>query len=76
MSKVMGIYVNFYHDHSPNMVLSCDPKQQISKIFIFRLISILNFRKVTKFGENWLKNKKITGKNPVLIGLSFLKNHT
>ena len=38
VSKVMAIYVKFYHDHSPNMVLSCDPKQQISKIFIFLLI--------------------------------------
>ena len=24
--------------------------------------SILNFRKVTKVGGNWLKNKKVTGK--------------
>ena len=71
MSKVMGIYVEFYHDHSPNMVLSCDPKQQISKNCIFSSDSISNFRKVTKFGGNWLKNKKVTGKNSVLKGLSF-----
>ena len=41
--------------------------------------SILNFRKVTKFGGNWLKNKNVTGRKqigrwktppPVLIGLS------
>ena len=68
----MGIYVKFYHAHSLNMVLSRDPKQQI---FIFRLILYQISGKVTKFGENWLKNKKVTGKNPVLIGLSFL-NHT
>ena len=28
----------------------------------FSLNSVLNFRKVTKFGGNWLKNKKVTGK--------------
>ena len=38
------------------------PWLQISKIFIFFPNSILNFSKVTKFGENWLKNKKVTGK--------------
>ena len=75
MSKVMGIYVKFYHDHSPNMVLSRDPKQQNSKIFMFRLILYYISGKDTKFGGNWLKNKKVTGKNPVLIGLSFL-HHT
>ena len=71
----MGIYVKFYRDHSPNMVLSRDPKQQILKIFIFRLILYQISGEVTKFGGNWLKNKKVTGKNPVLIGLNFL-NHT
>ena len=47
--------------------------------FYFSLNSILNFTKITKFGQNWLKNKKVTGKiktlggkhphPPVLIGL-------
>ena len=32
------------------------------KNFIFSPNSILNFRKSTKFGGNWLKNKKVTGK--------------
>ena len=43
------------------------------KNFYFLPASILNFRKVTKFGGNWLKNKKVTSKNPVLIG--FLKSY-
>ena len=47
----MGIYVKFYHDHSTNI-----PN------FYFLPKSILNFRKVTKFGGNWLKNEKVTGK--------------
>ena len=39
----------------------------------FPLILFLNFRKVTKFGGNWLKNKKVTGKEQkshVQIGLN------
>ena len=31
--------------------------------FYFSPNFILNFRKVTKFGENWLKNKKVTAKS-------------
>ena len=32
--------------------------------FYFSPNSILNFRNVTKFGGNWLKNNKVTGKKP------------
>ena len=38
---------------------------QILKIFIFRLILYKILGKVTKFGEDWLKNKKITGKKQI-----------
>ena len=49
-----------------------------SKDFYVLPNSILNSRKVTKFGGNWLRNKKVTSKKqigggkdpPVLIGLS------
>ena len=76
MSKVIGIYVKFYHDHSPVMVISRYPGYKFRK-FYFLSNSILHFGKVTKFGENWLNNKNVTGKKqnsgwktpPVLIGL-------
>ena len=42
VSKVMGIYVKFYHGQSPNMVMSCDPG---SKCRFFLPDSILNFSK-------------------------------
>ena len=62
MSKVMCIYVKFYHDHSPNMVISRDPGCKFRK-FLFLSRSILNFRKVTKFEGNWLKNEKLQARN-------------
>ena len=37
----------------------------IPKIFIFRLILYQVFGKVTKFGGNWLKKKKVTGKKQI-----------
>ena len=40
----MGIYVKFYHDHSPNMVMSRDPGYKFRN-FYFSPNSILNFRK-------------------------------
>ena len=33
VSKVMGIYVKFYHDQSPNIVMSCDPGSKFRKFF-------------------------------------------
>ena len=33
VSKVMGIYVKFYHDQSPNIVMSCDPGSNFRKFF-------------------------------------------
>ena len=65
MSKVMGIYVKFYHDHSPNMVMSRDPGYKFQNV-CFSPNSILKFRAVTKFGGNWLKNKKVTGRETKL----------
>ena len=61
MSKVMGIYVKFikttYQIWSCHVTLASN-----SENFYFLRNSILNFRKVTRFGGNWLKNKKVTGK--------------
>ena len=58
MSKAMGIYVKFYHDHSPNMVVSRVPGLKFGKFsFFFCLILYQTLEKVTKFGGNWLKNK-------------------
>ena len=56
------------------------------RFFNFLPNSILNFRKITKFVGNWLKNKKVTGKKqmgvekppppppPMLIGLKIDAN--
>ena len=44
MSKVIGIYVKFYYDRSPNMVMTRDPGCKIRK-FYCSPNSILNFRK-------------------------------
>ena len=43
MSKVIGIYVKFYYDRSPNMVMSRDPGCKFRK-FHCSPNSILNFR--------------------------------
>ena len=43
MSKGMDIYVKFYHGHSPNMVMSCDPGYKYQKFYLLSN-SILNFR--------------------------------
>ena len=67
VSKVMGIYVKFYHDHSPNMVLSLDPKQQISKIFIFRLVLYFKFQeKLPNLGGIGSRTKKLQAKTQCL----------
>ena len=54
-----------------------------SENFYFSPNCILNFRKVTKFGGNWLKDKKLWVENklgwnipPMLIGLKFLYQET
>ena len=77
----MGIYVKF--TKTTHQIWSCHVTlTSNSKNFYFSPNSVLKFRKVTKFGGNWLKNKKVTGKNklgmentpppPFLIGLSYL----
>ena len=60
--KSYGHLCQIYHEQSPNMVTSRDPGFKF-RIFYFLPNSILNFRKVTKFGGNWLKNKKLQAKN-------------
>ena len=58
MSKVMGIYVKVYYDHSPNMVMSRDLAGNFHD-FYFSPNSILNFRKSYEIWGDWLKNKKV-----------------
>ena len=58
----MGMYVTFtittHQIWSCHVTLASD-----SENVYFSLNSILNFRKVIKFGGNWLKNKKLQAKN-------------
>ena len=81
MSKVMGIYVKFYHDHSPNMVMSRDPGCNLEK-FYFSPNSMLNFRKSYQIWETLAPEQKVTDKKqnsgwkntlirPLLIGLMY-----
>ena len=61
MSKVMGIYVKF--TKTTHQIWSCHVTlASSSENFYFSPNFVLNFRKVTKSGGNWLKNKKVTGK--------------
>ena len=79
MSKGMGIYVKF--TQTTHQIWSCQVTLASNfDNFYFSADSVLNLGKVTKFGVNWLNNKKVTGKNnfgventpppPVLIGLT------
>ena len=64
MSKVMGIYVKF--TITTHQIWSCHlTLASNSEKFYFSPNSILNFRKVTKFGGNWLKNIKVTGEKQI-----------
>ena len=74
----MGIYVKF--TMTTHQIWSCHVTlASNSENFYFLPNSALNFGKFIKFGENWLKNKKVTGKKqsgeqktpppPVLIWL-------
>ena len=79
MSKVIDIYVKF--TKTTHQIWSCHVTlASNSENFIFRQILYKSLGKVTKFGENWLKNKKLQAKNklgggnhhpPVLIGLIY-----
>ena len=83
MSKVMGIFVKFYHDHSPNMVMSLNPGCKFRNIFYFWTNSALNYRRSYQIWGNWLKNKKLQAKSkawggkhpppPVFMGLTLFK---
>ena len=86
MSKVMGIYFNF--TKTTHQIWSCHLNlASNSENFYFLPYYVLILGKVTKFGGNWLKNKKVTGKKNlvvetpppppplVLIGLLLLESH-
>ena len=60
----MSIYVKF--TRTTHKIWSCHVTlASSSKKFYFSPNSISNFREVTKFGENWLKNTKVTGKKQI-----------
>ena len=63
--KSYGHLCQIYQNHSPNMVMSCDPGFLSSENFYFLPNSILNFRKNYQILGNWLKNKKVTGKKQI-----------
>ena len=57
----MGIYVKF--TKTTHQIWPCHVTlASNSENFYFSPNSILNFRKVTKFGGNWLKDKKLQAK--------------
>ena len=58
----MGIYLKF--TKTTHQICLCHVSlASNSETFYFLPNFVLNFRKVTKFGGNWLNNKKVTGKN-------------
>ena len=71
----MGIYVKFYHDHSPNMVLSHDPKQQISKNCIFRLILYQISGKLPTVWGELAQEQKSYRQKPSAKRVKFLKSY-
>ena len=73
MSKVMGIYVNFWHFFydacSPNMAMSHDPRSKFLKILFFPnsafiLILHLILGKVTKFLVEKLSTSEVISQEP------------
>ena len=66
MSKVMGIYVKFWHflhACSPNMAMSRDPRSKFQKILIFPN-SAFNIRNVTKFLAEKLSTSEVISQKP------------
>ena len=64
MSKGIGIYVKF--TITTHQIWSCQVTlASNSENFYVSPNSMLNFRKGTKFGGNWLKNKEVTGKKEI-----------
>ena len=60
----MDIYVKF--TKTAHQLWSCHVTLALnSENFYFSPNSVLNFRKVTKFGRNWLKHKKVTRKKQI-----------
>ena len=51
MSKVMGIYVNFTKNHSPNMVMSRDPGFKFREFLFFAYFCIKFQEKLKNLGE-------------------------
>ena len=73
LSKVMGIYVKFYHDHSPNMVMSCDPGCKFWKLLFFAWFYIRFQEKLPSLLSELAQEQKSYRQK--LIRLSFLIIH-
>ena len=60
----MSIYVKF--TKTAHQILSCHVTltSNFENVYL-SLNFVLNFRKVTKFEGNWLKNKTVKGKKPI-----------
>ena len=54
-----------YQNHSPNIVMSHDPDFKFRNFLFFAQFCIKILGTVTKFGRNWLKNRKVTGKKQI-----------
>ena len=66
MSKVMGIYVKF--TKITHQIWSCfvTLASNFENFYFFPTVILYHILgKVTKFGGNWLKNKKVTGKKQI-----------
>ena len=62
MSKVIGIYVKLYHDHSPKMVMPRDLGYKFQKLYFSPNSVFIFFGKVTKFGQIGSRTKTLQAK--------------
>ena len=62
MSKVIAIYVKFYHENSPNMVLSRDPGSKFRKFLFFVGFYIKFQEKLPNLGEIGSRTKMLQEK--------------
>ena len=66
MSKVMGIFVKFWHFYDaspPNMAMSGDPRSKFRKKFIFLVLHLI-LGKFTKFIVEKLSTSEVTSQKP------------
>ena len=80
MSKVVGIYVKFWHFYnarSPKMAMSRDPRSKFRKKFYFLLILHLILEKYAKFLVEKLSTSEVISQKPppVFLGLTGYLHH-